>query len=104
MAKAKAKKAPTLSVYCWAGTPNELETTTVDTPSKVKSFLRGRIMKREKWAARYNHKTADQLREAREALDALDVQGVNVGSRREWLAVDDYTGVKLVFGFEVRAR
>lgn len=104
MAKAKPKKAPSLQVFCWAGTPHELETKLCNTPAGVKTFLRGRIRAREEWAARYNTATKRQLERAREELDALNVQTVNVGSKREWTAVDDYSGVKFVHGFEVRAK
>lgn len=104
MAKAKPKKQVTMRVRCWAGTTSQHEEKRVDTPAKVKSFLRARIVKMEKWATGFSVTMAAELRNAREGLDAVNIGDLKPGAKREWSARDDHTGVRLVFGFEVEAK
>lgn len=101
MPKAKPKKESTFQVKVWAGTPHEMKTDTKKTPVSVKTFVRGKMLEREKWAARYNHAMRQQLVKVREAFEALELKETAAGERFEWTVVDDHTGVKFVFGCEV---
>jgi hypothetical protein len=104
MAKQKERKPNTLQVKCWAGTPHELEIEVKTTPTSVKSFLHGRVQKRQKWAWRFNHAMATELAEIMQAIDSINIQALNVGEVFEWSSRDAYTGIKLVFGLEVQAK
>ena len=104
MPKAKERKPVTLRVKCWAGTPHELEIETKSTPASAKSFLHGRVQKRQKWAWRFNHAMAKELAEIMQAIDSINIQALNVGEVFEWSSRDAYTGVTLVYGLEVQAK
>lgn len=80
-----------------AGTPNELETKSYDSPAPAKNWLKKKIKDREKWAGRYNLALEERLRSIREEFDGIDFAKLPVGETRQWAVTDDVTKVQFVY-------
>lgn len=97
-------RAPSFRATARAGTPHEMETKVCTTPASAKTFIRGRIQARKKWAERYNLGTADRLNAILVEFDSLDIKTLPLKEERSWSARDDYSKVEFVFTVEVTAR
>lgn len=83
-----------------AGTPQELEQKSYGSAGPAKKYLRGKIMKRQEWAVRFNQDLAVRLVGIREEIDGLDLTKLPVGDVRRWAATDEYTNVTFQFELE----
>jgi hypothetical protein len=86
-----------MKVIVRSGTPDTMEEKKYGTPGPAKKYLRGRIMKRQEWAARFNRQVNDELAVIREGVDGIDVTTLPVGELRRWQTTDEHTGTTFVF-------